>query len=116
MSRGSGRKYSKRTSRIDNRPFPVYNEKNAKGCDPVKKTLLALMLLCALLMLTACGNRSLLDTHYNFDYAMISMPDGTVVEGKVDTWHDFQQSDQLQVTIGGVTYLTHSTNVVLMSH
>ena len=68
------------------------------------------------LMLTACGNRSLLDTHYNFDYAMISMPDGTVVEGKVDTWHDFQQSDQLQVTIGGVTYLTHSTNVVLMSH
>ena len=82
----------------------------------MKKTLLALMLLCALLMLCSCGNRSLLDTHYNFDYAMIAMPDGTVVEGKVDSWRDYEDGDQLQVTIDGVTYLTHSTNVVLMSH
>lgn len=82
----------------------------------MKKTLLALMLLCALLMLTACGNRSLLDTHYNFDYAMISMPDGTVIQGTVDSWRDYEDGDQLQVTIDGVTYLTHSTNVVLISH
>ena len=82
----------------------------------MKKTLLALMLLCALLMLTGCGNRALLDTHYNFDYAMIAMPDGTVIEGKVDSWRDYEDGDQLQVTIDGVTYLTHATNVVLMSH
>ena len=81
----------------------------------MKKTFLALLLIASLLLLTACGNRSLLDTHYNFDYAMIAMPDGTVVEGKVDSWRDYEDGDQLQVTINGVTYLTHATNVVLMT-
>ena len=40
--------------------------------------------------------------------------DGSVVEGEVESWRDYDDGDQLQVTINGVTYLTHASNVVLM--
>ena len=45
---------------------------------------------------------------------MIAMPDGSVGEGEVESWRDYDDGDQLQVTINGVTYLTHASNVVLM--
>lgn len=59
-------------------------------------------------------NKSFIDLKYNFNYAQIKMPDGTVVEGKVQTWTDFEDGDQIQVKIDGKTYLTHSCNVVLV--
>ena len=68
---------------------------------------------CAATLLAGC-NRTLIDTTWAFDYAIITLPDGTVIEGKVSTWKDFAQSDMIQVTIDGVTYLTHSANVVMM--
>ena len=40
------------------------------------------------------------------------MPDGTIVEGRLESWDDYE-GDQLQVKIDGVTYLIHSSNVVL---
>lgn len=40
---------------------------------------------------------------------------GESVEGKVTNWTDFEDGDQLQVTIDGVTYLSNSTNIVLVS-
>ena len=82
----------------------------------MKKTLLALLLLVSLLLLTACGNRSLFDTTYTFTRAMIALPDGSWIEGPVEKWRDYEDGDQLQVTINGVTYLTHATNVVLMTN
>lgn len=36
----------------------------------------------------------------------------TIVEGKLNSWDDYE-GDQLQVKIDGVTYLVHSSNVVL---
>ena len=81
----------------------------------MKKVLLALLALSALLALAACGNRTVVDTVYTFDRAIIALPDGSYINGKVDSWRDFENSDQLQVTIDDVTYLTHSTNVVLIS-
>ncbi|MBQ2953369.1 MAG: hypothetical protein IJE07_07405 [Clostridia bacterium] len=81
----------------------------------MKKSLIALLLLIALMLCTACGNRSLFDTTYTFTRAMIALPDGSVVEGPVEKWRDYEDGDQLQVTIGGVTYLTHASNVVLMT-
>lgn len=80
----------------------------------MKKLIIALLLLCSLFLLTACGNRDIFDTHYTFTRAMIAMPDGSVVEGEVESWRDYEDGDQLQVTINGVTYLTHASNVVLM--
>ena len=81
----------------------------------MKKTLIALLLLCTLLLCAACGNRSLFDTTYTFNYAIVGLPDGSYVEGPVQSWRDYDDGDQLQVTIDGVTYLTHASNVVLMS-
>ena len=81
----------------------------------MKKLLIALLLLGTLLLLAACGNRDLFDTTYTFNRAMIAMPDGSVLTGEVESWRDYEDGDQLQVTIDGVTYLTHASNVVLMA-
>ena len=78
----------------------------------MKKLFLAL-LLAAGLTLSAC-NYQFLDSTYKFNYAIINLPDGSVVSGKVESWRDFEDGDQLQVTISGVTYLTHASNVVLI--
>ena len=69
--------------------------------------------VCAATLLAGC-NRTLIDTTWAFHYAIITLPDGTVIEGKVSTWKDFEQSDMIQVTIDGTTYLTHSANVVFI--
>ena len=53
-----------------------------------------------------------IDLTYEYSQAQIKMPDGTVIEGKVDSWNDYE-GDQLQVKINGTTYLAHSSNVVL---
>jgi len=95
---------------ITNDNITLYERKTA-----VKKYLVTLLLLASLLLLTACGNRSLFDTTYTFTRAMIAMPDGSVVTGTVESWRDYDDGDQLQVTINGVTYLTHASNVVLMN-
>lgn len=43
------------------------------------------------------------------------MPDGTIVEGKLDSWCDYD-GEQVQVVIDGVTYLVSSMNLVMISH
>jgi len=63
---------------------------------------------------TSHGNRRLIDTKNRFDRAVIRLPDGQVVDGKVSSWLDYSDSDVVQITIGGVTYLTHYANVCLI--
>lgn len=76
--------------------------------------VIALCLCMTMLMsLAACGNRQLLDTTYTFKSVQILMPDGTVVEGKCDSWLDYENSDAVQVVVNGEAYYTHLTNVVL---
>lgn len=53
------------------------------------------------------------DLKYNFRYAQIIMPDGNVISGEVKSWTDYETGDEVQITIGTVTYLTHYENVVL---
>jgi len=60
------------------------------------------------------GNRSLIDTKYRFDRAIIQLPNGEVIDGKVTSWLDYNDSDVVQITIGGKTYLTHYANVCLI--
>ena len=67
------------------------------------------------LSLSGCGNRQLFDTTYTFNEAILSMPDGSVVSGKVSSWRDYEDGDQIQVVIDGTTYLVHSSNIVLMN-
>ena len=83
----------------------------------MKKKLLigiaTLGLMCA--GLTGCGNMQMLDTTYSFEKAIISLPNGEVIEGEVESWTDFEDGDQIQVKINGKQYLTHISNVVLIS-
>ena len=78
-------------------------------------TLLAVMGITAAAIVALCGfNYDIFDTTYDFDEAMIALPNGEVVIGEVDSWTDFEDGDQIQVKVNGITYLTHATNVVLI--
>lgn len=74
-------------------------------------TTLMLMLMAA--TLSSC-NYDVVDTTYSFDRAIISLPNGKIVEGKVGSWKDYEDGDQIQVKIDGITYLVHSSDVVLI--
>lgn len=67
--------------------------------------------VASILLMAGC-NKQVIDLAYEYSQAQIKMPDGTVIEGKVDSWNDYE-GDQLQVKINGTTYLVHSSNVVL---
>lgn len=76
---------------------------------------LSIIISSLVIMLSMCGcNKQVFDTTYKFNEAMIKMPDGSVISGKLDSWKDYD-GDQIQVKIDGVTYLTFSSNVVLIS-
>lgn len=80
----------------------------------MKKILAIVLTAIMTLALVGCGNQQLFDATYTFDYAIIGLPNGEVIEGKVDSWNDYE-GEQLQVVIDGVTYLTHSENVVMIA-
>ena len=81
----------------------------------MKKKLAMMVAALALMMsLSGCGNYDVLDTNYDFDYAIISLPNGEIVEGKVETWRDFEDGDQIQVKIDGKIYLVHISDAVLI--
>ena len=77
--------------------------------------LLAVIVLLTVCLLSAC-NKQMVDLTYSYEYAIIGLPNGEVVEGKVSSWTDFEDGDQLQIRIDGKTYLVHSSNVVLISN
>ena len=77
--------------------------------------IIAGLIFGAVLCISAC-NYQPIDLTWDFDYAYIKMPDGTVIEGECNGWRDYEDGDQLQVTIGDTTYLTHAANVVLIAH
>lgn len=60
-----------------------------------KKLLAAILALGMALSLAGCGNRQMIDLTYSYKYAIISLPNGEIVEGKVDSWKDFEDGDQL---------------------
>lgn len=80
-----------------------------------KKLLAAILALGMALSLAGCGNRQMIDLTYSYKYAIISLPNGEIVEGKVDSWKDFEDGDQLQITVDDVTYLVHAADAVLMT-
>ena len=77
--------------------------------------LLILVLVLGVMVLAGC-NKQMVDLTYSYEYAIIGLPNGETVEGKVSSWTDFEEGDQIQVKIDGKTYLVHSSNVVLISN
>ena len=74
---------------------------------------LILVLVCSLLC--SC-NMTLLDTTYSFEEAIIFRADGEQ-RVKIKSWCDYENSDMIQITLeNGDVYLTHSSNVILISN
>lgn len=78
--------------------------------------LLIMSIVCALCFaLSGCGNRKVFDTTWSFERAIIFLPDGKKIEGPITNWSEYDGSDMIQVTINGKEYLTHSSNVIMIS-
>lgn len=67
--------------------------------------------IALLTSLTAC-NKQVIDLTYSYSWAQIKMPDGSIVEGRVNSWKDYE-GEQVQVCIDGKTYLVNSVNLVM---
>ena len=80
----------------------------------MKKILVFVVAAAMAVSLVGCGNYEVFDTKYSFSHAQLRMPNGEVVDGKLDSWRDYDDgSDQIQVKIDGVTYYCHQSSVVL---
>lgn len=87
------------------------------------KKIALLMLILVTLAVALCGCYSIgnnshgWDMKYTFHEAIIYMPNGAeLVSGDVSSWRDFEDGDEIQITIDGVTYLTHYSNVVMIRY
>lgn len=79
------------------------------------KRLIAIVLLILMIFTIVSCNMQVVDTTYSFERAIIFLPNGEKIEGRVERWGDYENSDMIQVKINGKTYLTHSSNVILIS-
>ena len=76
--------------------------------------ILLLALVTGVILLAGC-NKQMVDLTYSYNRAILYLPNGEIVEGKVSSWADFEDGDQIQVKINGTTYLVHSSKIVLIS-
>lgn len=83
----------------------------------MKKIISIALLLCVIFVCSACtvGNNKRYDSNYTFKHAIILLPNGSNVEGSVEWWTDFDDGDEVQIKMNGKVYLTHYSNVVLIS-
>lgn len=57
-----------------------------------------LMMLVGCVVLCSCGNYKVLNKTFTYTWAQIKLPDGAIIEGKVDSWTDYGD-ELLQITI-----------------
>ena len=76
--------------------------------------ILTLAVIVGLLVMAGC-NKQMVDLTYSYERAVLVLPNGEVIEGRVSSWTDFEDGDQIQVRIDGKTYLVHSSNIALIS-
>ena len=81
-----------------------------------KVILLVLVLILTVVILSSCGNRQVgIDTNQNFNKAYINLG-GEWKLITVKAWRDFENGDEIQVVASdGTVYLTHYSNMVLVS-
>ena len=80
----------------------------------MKKIICLLIALLIVYLFLAGCNKQLIDVSWNFTYAYVYCSGELIAEGKLQSWRDFENSDMIQVKIDGKTYLTHSSNVVMV--
>lgn len=79
-----------------------------------KRVALIIFLAIILISCTGCYNKQFVDMTYHYNRAIIYLPNGEIVEGRVTSWRDFGDGDSIQIKIDGKTYLTHICNVCLI--
>lgn len=79
-----------------------------------KRVALIIFLAMILISCTGCYNKQFVDMTYHYNRAIIYLPNGEIVEGRVTSWRDFEDGDSIQIKIDGKTYLTHICNVCLI--
>lgn len=80
----------------------------------MKKIFAVVLAIFMAVSMTAC-NKQVIDTTWSYERVIARFPDGTVIDGKLQSWSDYDDGDQIQVKIDGVTYLVHSSDIVLIS-
>lgn len=74
-------------------------------------------LILVIMLLTGCGmyNKKILDTSYQFNYAIIKLPDGNTINTKVKSWSDGGEGDigWIQIWTEDNYYYTALENVIL---
>lgn len=79
----------------------------------MKKLIISFLTVTLLFNLGSC-NKSIVDTTYTFDKAIINLGEEYITIN-VKSWKDYQDGDQIQVTADdGTTYLVHSSNITLI--
>ena len=85
-----------------------------------KIVIIAALLVLILISCTGCYNKQPLDTTHDYDRAIVYLPNGEIVEGRVSSWTSwtswtsFGDGGAVQIKIDGKTYLTHICNVCLI--
>ena len=85
----------------------------SKGCKYIVALFISLIITVGVIGMISGCNYDLIDTEFKYNYAYIKLQDGTLIKGKVESWHDYE-GEQLQVKIDGVLYLTNSYNCTLI--
>ena len=74
--------------------------------------IIAIFIVSIYLIAIEGCNRQIVDLNYSFNYADIE----GVGKIQIKSWCDYGNSDMIQVTgVDGTVYLTHSSNVILIS-
>lgn len=87
----------------------------------MKKRLVAILIILSILMasiiFSGCSRNpnTPKGTVRGYSHAMLTLPDGTVVSGKLDSY-DVYSYGTIKVVIDGITYRAHSVNVVLTNY
>ena len=86
----------------------------------MKKIVICIIAIVTLALVVICsfggsiGNRQIgIDTTQTFAWGIIQLGNGELIEGTVTSWRDFDDGDEVQLTINEITYLTHYSNVIL---
>lgn len=82
----------------------------------MRKVIAAILVLMVALVLIGCNysGYNFYDNDYHFNRAMISMPDGTILNVQIAKWSD-AEGEQLTITAkDGTRYLVSSYNCVLI--
>ena len=82
----------------------------------MKKKILAGLIAGLAMMMAGCtnGGYNIIDTTWTYERAIMTLPNGEVIDGRVQSWRDYD-GDVIQVKIDGNTYYVHMENIVLIS-